>query len=77
MVSCSDKLHNARAILTDLRTHKLAIFDRFSATQEETLWYYRALADVFLRRMGGSPVARDLSDTVDQLIRESAALAET
>jgi hypothetical protein len=60
-----------------VRWARLAIFDRFSATQEETLWYYRALADVFLRRMDGKPLARDLSDTVDELVRESAALAGT
>ena len=29
LVSCADKLHNARAICTDLRTGGLAIFDRF------------------------------------------------
>jgi hypothetical protein len=30
LVSCADKLHNARAILTDPRAHGVAAFDRFT-----------------------------------------------
>ena len=51
LVSCCDKLHNARAILTDLRTHANKIFDRFTAKQSETIWYYRSLSEVFSRRL--------------------------
>ena len=63
LVSCCDKLHNARTIVTDLRTHGDAMFERFTAGREGTLWYYGALADAFLRLLPG-PLARDLSDTV-------------
>jgi (p)ppGpp synthase/HD superfamily hydrolase len=37
LVSCADKVHNARAICADLRTHRLAVFDRFNGGQEGTL----------------------------------------
>ena len=37
LVSCCDKLHNARAILSDLKTVGFSVFDRFTATQAETL----------------------------------------
>ena len=66
LVSCCDKLHNARAILTDLRTHGDALFDRFKGGREGTLWYYRSLADAFLRLLPG-PLSRDLADTVAQM----------
>ena len=35
LVSCCDKLHNARAIHSDLKTKGVSVFDRFTATQEE------------------------------------------
>ena len=38
LVSAVDKLHNARAIVTDLRSLGLAVFDRFKAGQDGTLW---------------------------------------
>ena len=73
IVSCADKLHNARAILTDLQTHGSSVFGRFSAGQEKTLWYYRALAEVFGRRLPG-PLSRDLATTVEQI--EQTAVTE-
>ena len=65
LVSGSDKLHNARAILADLHTVGEAVFDRFTASKEETLWYYTSLAAIFSRR--GVPVAAALADTVSQM----------
>ena len=53
LVSCADKLHNARAIRDDLVEIGPAVFDRFSARPEEVLWYYRTLADTFARLMPG------------------------
>lgn len=39
LVSCADKLHNARAIVTDLRTHGPAMLGRFNAPPGGTAWY--------------------------------------
>ena len=63
LVSCADKVHNARAICTDVRTHGLEVFDRFKAGQDGTLWYYRTLAAAFRRLMPGA-LADELSDAV-------------
>lgn len=38
LVSCADKLHNARAIVTDLRTHGPAMLGRFNAPPGGTAW---------------------------------------
>lgn len=65
LVSGSDKLHNARAIVEDLLRIGPAVFDRFTATQEQTIWYYETLSGVFSNR--GTPVAKALSDTVQRM----------
>jgi (p)ppGpp synthase/HD superfamily hydrolase len=46
-VSSADKLHNARATLKDYREIGDAVWSRFTATREQTLWYYRALVEAF------------------------------
>lgn len=53
LVSLADKTYNARAIADDLRAHGPAVWDRFTGKREGTLWYYRALADVFARALPG------------------------
>ena len=51
LVSLADKLHNARAILFDLRERGDALWERFrSGSGPDQLWYYRSLAEAFLRR---------------------------
>ena len=46
-VSVADKLHNTRSILTDFRQMGDAVWDRFSATREDVLWYYRSLVEAY------------------------------
>ena len=78
-VSLADKLHNARSILIDYRTHGDAVWARFKQGQGlATRVYYRELADAFERerdRMGehAAPVIDELRRTVDAI----TALAET
>lgn len=64
-VSLADKLHNVRSILFDLRAGE-DVFARFSASREETLWYYRELAAAFARKTA-SPMAAELGRVVDEL----------
>jgi HD domain len=68
LVSACDKLHNARAIVSDLRTHGPAMFGRFTGGQTGTLWYYTALAEVFSRRLPGA-LAVDLAEAVRDMRR--------
>jgi (p)ppGpp synthase/HD superfamily hydrolase len=46
-VSLADKLHNARSILGDHEEYGDAVFERFTASKEDTLWYYRELVLAF------------------------------
>ena len=68
LVSCADKVHNARAICTDVRAHGPEVFDRFKAGQDGTLWYHRTLAAAFRRLMPGA-LADELSGAVDTMER--------
>ena len=65
LVSCSDKLHNARAIVSDLINEGPSVFDRFSSTPEQTLWYYRQLATIFNNRK--APPYKALESAVSQM----------
>ena len=67
-VTIADKLHNARAMLLDYRTHGDALWERFNRKDPaEHLWYYRGLADAF-RRAGLAP--RALVDELDRVVAE-------
>lgn len=69
LVSCADKLHNARTILSDVRADAgMAYWARFNAGRDEQLWYQRVLADVFARRLPG-PLSDELVRTVAALER--------
>jgi (p)ppGpp synthase/HD superfamily hydrolase len=68
LVSCADKLHNARAIVADLRTHGLAVFDRFTGGLAGTIWYHATLAEVFSRRLP-SPLSAELARAVGDMQR--------
>ncbi len=67
LVSCSDKLHNAQAILADLETLGLPLWERFPGkTPEDQLWYYESLAATFGDRLPGA-LADRLQRTVDAI----------
>jgi (p)ppGpp synthase/HD superfamily hydrolase len=46
LVAACDKLHNLRALIHDLHEVGLQTMERFSASPEQTLWYYREVRSV-------------------------------
>ena len=66
LVSASDKLHNTRAILAELRRHGTDVFDRFGGKKDGTLWYYRTLVTA-LREHGNHT---DLIGEFDRVVTE-------
>lgn len=69
LVSACDKVHNARSILTDLRTDGDAVWQRFTVTDPNAqLWYYTSVLEILERRLPG-PLTDELAD----LVREIAA----
>ena len=74
LVSACDKLHNARAIGTDLESLGEVVFERFKGRREGTLWYYNELAELFLLRLPGSVLARELNSSVERTGQQVAGL---
>ena len=68
-VSCADKLHNARSILRDYRALGERLWDRFNASAEDNLWYYRALVEAF-RQPDRSSLVDELERVVGELEAE-------
>ena len=69
-VSAADKVHNAYAILRDLRTIGDAVWARFKhAKADDILWYYGALVRSF-RDAGGGPLVDELERVVRGINRE-------
>ncbi|MBL8588760.1 MAG: HD domain-containing protein [Methylobacteriaceae bacterium] len=58
LVSLADKVHNAESILADHRAIGEALWTRFTGGREGTRWYYRALTDVFAKRLPGALTER-------------------
>lgn len=69
-VALADKVHNARAILRDLRTPGIGekIWSVFSVPQGRTIWYYRSLTDTFAAILRRDPSGH--LDNLRQLVLE-------
>jgi (p)ppGpp synthase/HD superfamily hydrolase len=70
LVSASDKLHNAQAILHNLREDGAEVWTRFNAGKEGALWYYRSLVSAF-RKHGDNA----LIDELDRVVTKMEELA--
>lgn len=55
LVSCADKLHNAQAIVRDLRHRGAATWTMFKGGRDGTLWYYASLVAAY-QQFGAPPV---------------------
>lgn len=72
LVSGSDKLHNARSIVRDLRGVGEEVWGRFSAAKADTLWYYRHLVTAYRENPAHTPA---LIDELDRTVAEMERLA--
>ena len=66
LVSAADKLYNANSIVNNVRSLGPVVFERFTAGQDGTLWYYGALAELFGREMPGA-LAAELTHAVAEM----------
>jgi len=78
-VSLADKLHNARAILLDYRTHGDALWVRFKRGEGDSIrWYYRSQYEAFDARRDALgpravPALEELGRTVAEIDRLASA----
>jgi (p)ppGpp synthase/HD superfamily hydrolase len=73
LVSASDKVHNARSVVTDLRRHGASTWERFTGGRDGSLWYYRALVDALRANPAHDA---DLVDELDRTVSEMEHLAQ-
>jgi (p)ppGpp synthase/HD superfamily hydrolase len=71
LISLSDKVHNARSILRDLRKPDVGttVWERFKGKKEGALWQYRQLANAFQKFLPGQ-LAEELVEIVIVLENE-------
>jgi GTP pyrophosphokinase len=72
LVSASDKLHNARSIVRDVRAVGEAVWDRFNASKDDTLRYYRRLVAAYRANPAHTPA---LIAELDRTVTEMEVLA--
>jgi hypothetical protein len=73
-VVLSDKLHNARSIVTDHRQHGPDLWGRFRGGRDGTAWYYASLRDALAAR-GDAPAS--LLAEFEGVVGELLARAES
>ena len=66
-VSLADKLHNARAIVSDLKITGPSTWDRFNASGEQILWYYESIIEVAKEREAVPFLAVNLGEAVSDM----------
>ncbi len=66
LVSCADKVNNARAILRDTHMVGEPVWDRFKGGRDGTQWYYQQLLRVY-RQHFDHPIVDELEELVRQL----------
>jgi GTP pyrophosphokinase len=71
VVSAADKLHNTRALLRHLQERGEETWDLYNGGKEGTLWYYRALWDLYREKIPGL-----MTDELGRVIARIEELAE-
>jgi (p)ppGpp synthase/HD superfamily hydrolase len=74
LISASDKLDNARAVLGDYRSVGESLWTRFHGGRDGTLWYYRSLVEAF-RRAGSNALVEELDRVVTEIERLAGTAA--
>ena len=73
LVCAADKVHNAAAIVRDLRAVGASVFDRFTAKRDGTLWYYEQVLAALEKRVGEEPRIAALVWELSRLVEEMGA----
>ena len=57
ILSCADKLDNIRSIKEDYERFGETVWKRFRRAKDSQRWYYRTLAELYMKRSEGEPGA--------------------
>lgn len=67
LVTAADKLHNARAIHTDLMVVGPDMLKRFNGNAEQILWYYNSILEILEQRGVNPTLTTSLRHTVKEI----------
>jgi (p)ppGpp synthase/HD superfamily hydrolase len=67
LVSTADKLHNARAIVTDLQRSGVKVLSKFNGSRKQVLWYYNACFEIAENRQVSDTLTLPLEAAVDAI----------
>jgi (p)ppGpp synthase/HD superfamily hydrolase len=67
LISAADKLHNARCLVADLRSHGSVSLNKFNAPPEDIRWYYVSIAEILADRLPNNPLVNELNRIVERL----------
>jgi len=70
IVGAADKLHNARAILSDFRQIGEQLWSRFTVPKQQQLWYFGALVETFKQTTAPNVLVDELERVVKELRAE-------
>jgi (p)ppGpp synthase/HD superfamily hydrolase len=70
LVSAADKLHNARSLVRDFDDVGDALWERFTADRDQTLWYYKSVCTAL-----GTDWEHPLLDELERTVAELCARA--
>lgn len=73
LVSCADKVRNARSIVADLRELGEQTWGRFNAGRDGQLWYYRSLGEIFKAGLPGSRLPEEYTRVLQEMAGLSGA----
>ena len=73
-VKAADVLHNARSLARQVRDEGPSVWDYYTRGPEQSMWYYRSVAEMVGERLGAHPLARELDKAVEAL---EQAIADT
>jgi (p)ppGpp synthase/HD superfamily hydrolase len=71
LVAVADRVHNARAILSDYRELGEKLWQRFNAPKENQLWFYGRLVETFQQTAVPKALAGELERVVKELEEEN------
>lgn len=67
LVSCADKLHNARSIWTDVQRDGVEYMEKFNGSRSDIAWYYTSLLAAFELRGAPADLLIPLREVVHKL----------
>jgi (p)ppGpp synthase/HD superfamily hydrolase len=73
-IKAADALHNTRVLAFDLRRMGPSLWTYFTRGPQESLWYYRSLAEIVQRSLDAHPLVGELGEAIADL---EWAIAET